>query len=264
MVGRTISYKDRTLLLYGEQGFGDVIQFARFIPQAIEQGGTVVIVVRPELVTLLQSQFDGAVTVISREDDPPDHDLVLPILSLPRVLGIKKADVSPAPYFRVADSSFQLPPRPAPDAKRIALAWAGSPTQKNDRNRSFSLMDMAPIFACAETAFYSVQKGPAESQINDSGLDYLITDLAPDLQNFADTSAVLSHMDLVISCDSAVVHLAGALGKPVWIALSVFHDWRYGISGDISPWYGSAEVFKQSQPGDWAGVFDRMADALSQ
>ena len=257
------SYQDKTLLLYGEQGFGDVIQFARFIPMAVQRGGKVTLSVRPELVSLLQDQFLGVQAVVSRDDPAPAHDFILPLLSLPRVLGTEFSDVMSTPYLKPKNRPVVLPERSSPDIKRVALAWAGSPTQKNDRNRSFPLLAMAPLLVRPDIDFFAVQKGPDAKQIANSGLAYAITDLSSQLNDFADTSAALSEMDLIISCDSAVVHLAGALGNPVWVALSVFHDWRYGPSGDLTPWYGTSRVFKQKCAGDWAEVFERMSQALA-
>ena len=258
------AFEGKTLLLYGEQGFGDVLQFARFIPQAVQSGGSVILVVRPELVSLLSGQFDGVRDVVSRDEAIPRHDLILPLLSLPRVLEIDGPGFSPTPYLRPKTREGALPARHSRSNIRVALAWAGSPTQKNDRNRSFSLMAMAPLLTKPNVEFFSVQKGPAAGQIIESGLAFAIHDTSPMLTDFSDTSALLAEMDLIISCDSAVVHLAGALGRPVWVALSVFHDWRYGLSGDLSPWYGSARVFKQSRPGEWADVFCRIGAALDE
>ena len=257
-------YQNKTLLLYGEQGFGDVIQFTRFIPLAVQRGGTVILSVRSELVSLLQDQFHGVHEVVSRDDPVPAHDFILPLLSLPRVLGTEFSDLTSTPYLKPKSRSVALPERSSPHAKRVAMAWAGSPTQKNDRNRSFPLLAMAPLLVRPGIDFFAVQKGPGAKQIVSSGLAYVITDISSHLDDFADTSAALAEMDLIISCDSAVVHLAGALGKPVWVALSVFHDWRYGPSGDLTPWYGTSRVFKQTSAGDWAEVFDRMSQALDK
>lgn len=255
--------KGRRLLLYGEQGFGDVLQFARFVPLIVNSGGSVLLSVRNDLVTLLNDQFEGVEGVFSRNDNMPEHDVVLPLLSVPRALGLDRKDLRNTSYMSVPDSKGHADFRSAGAKFKVALAWAGSPTQKNDRNRSFPLAAMAPLLSHPGVQFFSIQKGSAIEQLNSSGLGFAITDLSDQLGDFADTARFLGDMDLVISCDSAVVHLAGALGVPVWVALSVFHDWRYGVSGDLSHWYESSRVFKQSEPGNWKDVFARISGALA-
>jgi hypothetical protein len=212
------------------------------------------------LVPLLRSHFDAAADIRSRDEPVPDHDLVLPLLSLPRVQKLDFPDVSAKPYLHFGPASQG---RLRKSSKlRVGIAWAGSPTQRNDRNRSFAVSDMAPLFSTPGVEFVSLQKGPAVKQIGRSGFGFTVHDLSPALTDFAATARILADIDLVISCDSAIVHLAGALGTPTWVALSVFHDWRYGPRGDISHWYEKTRVFKQPEPGDWASVFQRMAKDL--
>jgi hypothetical protein len=143
--------------------------------------------VRPELVSLLSDQFENVTAVVSRDEEIPSHDLVLPLLSLPRVLGLDVIEIAPAPYLTPKNRDHPLLPRSSSSGVRIALAWAGSPTQKNDRNRSLPLMAMAPLLIRSAIDVYSVQKGPASAQTGESSLAFAITDLSPIVNDFADT-----------------------------------------------------------------------------
>ncbi len=249
---------DRTLLLYGEQGFGDAIQFARFIPKlAKAQKTEVILEVRPELVRLLEGQLPGVKQVVARGDDLPDYDCHLPLLSVPRALEIRLDEVPREPYLKPKEGLVSIPSSEK-GMLNVGLAWAGSPTQANDRNRTFALKDMLPILKLPHCRFFSLQKGSAEAELESLGVRHTITPLGSMLRDFADTSAVIDNLDLVITADTSVAHLAGAMGKPVWIALSVFHDWRYDETGSISIWYPQARVFRQDIPSDWIGVFVRM------
>lgn len=252
-----------TLLLHGEQGFGDVIQFARFAPlAAVRAGGPVVLHVRPELVPLLDGQLPGVTAVASTEAPPPPCDAVAPLLSVPYLLGLGHEDMSPDPYLRPVARRLTLPAPPAGTRLKVALCWQGSPTQKNDRNRSLPFTALLPLLGNAEVAFYSVQKGEAAKEPATWGMAPLMPDLDPVLNDFADSSAVLAAMDLVITADTSVLHVAAAMGKPAWVLLSVFHDWRFDGQDSIDTWYRNVRVFKQSTPGDWTGPVGRVAAAL--
>lgn len=255
--------KDKTLLLYGEQGFGDAIQFARFIPLlAKAHKREVTLEVRPELVRLFEGQLSGVKQVVARGEDLPAYDCHLPLLSLPRFLKTTLNRVPNQPYLKPKGVLVSIP-KSTKGMLNIGLAWAGSPTQANDRNRTFSLSAALPLLEQTRCRFFSLQKGEAAAEIDGLGVGHTITPIGPMLRDFADTSAIIEKLDLVITADTSVAHLAGAMGKPVWIALSVFHDWRYDATGSISTWYPSARVFRQETPGEWRSVFERMAVNLN-
>lgn len=148
--------------------------------------------------------------------------------------------------------------------RKVGIVWAGSPSHKNDQNRSTSLDYFKPLLDVEGFAFYSLQVGDQSQDINYFGLSGALVDLSGDLDDFAATAAVLEKMDLIISVDTSVVHLAGALGKPVWTLLPFVPDWRWLLGRDDSPWYPSMRLFRQNSPGDWQGVFDNVETALRQ
>lgn len=256
--------KGKTLLLYGEQGFGDAIQFARFIPQLAKlQKAEIILEVRPELVRLLDGQLPSVKQIVPRGDNLPEYDYHLPLLSVPRVLKTTLNRVPNQSYLKPKDGVLSIP-KAGQGILNVGLAWAGSPTQANDRNRSFSLNDILPLLEHTRCRFFSLQKGEATAELDELGVGHAITPLGAMLRDFADTSAIIEKLDLVITADTSVAHLAGAMGKPVWIALSIFHDWRYDGTGSIAAWYPSARVFRQETPGDWAGVFRKMVHELAK
>lgn len=252
----------RRLLLYGEQGFGDVIQFARFVPLAA-RGGRVVLHVRPELVSVLRGQFAGVERVVARSESPPPCDVAAPLLSVPYLLGVQREDVPRGPYLKPVRRPVPVP-SPAPGTRlKVALCWQGSPTHRNDRNRSMPFDALLPLLRHADVAFYSVQKGEAARDPDRHGVGPLIRTLDPALRDFADTAAVLAGMDLVITVDTAVLHLAAAMGRPVWVLLPVQHDWRFDDRDSIDTWYTTVRVFKQTTVGDWSDVVRRVDAALA-
>jgi tetratricopeptide (TPR) repeat protein len=254
----------KTILLHAEQGFGDTIQFIRYAPLLTGQGARVVCEVQPELQPLL-SQIEG-VTVIASGEPLPAFDLHCPLLSLPCAFATRletiPADVPylAAPPDRVAYWRDRLPPgRP-----RAGLVWAGSPSHKNDSNRSIALADLAPLFANPSLCCLSLQCDlrSADNEIL-RGLPNLVH-LGDGLRDFADTAAVISLLDIVISVDTAVAHLAGAMGKPVVILLPYAADFRWMRNRDDSPWYPTAELFRQPAFGDWDSVIARVRARLQQ
>lgn len=242
----------RTLLLYGEQGFGDIIQFARFAPLAAA-GGTVILHVRPELVALLAGQLPGVAQVVPITRPPPPCDVVAPLLSVPHLLGLAREDIPRGPTLRPVSRPVVLPHPPPGTRLKVALCWQGSPNHRNDRRRSLPLTALLPLLRHPDIAFYSVQKGAAAQDLARHGVGGLIRNLDPVLGDFADSSAVLSVMDLVITCDTAVLHLAASLGKPTWVLLPTVHDWRFDSRDSIDTWYSTVRVFKQDTPDDWRG-----------
>jgi tetratricopeptide (TPR) repeat protein len=254
---------NRTILLHAEQGFGDMIQFARYVPLLARAGARVVLEVHTELKAVL-SRLPGCEAVIGRGEPRPAHDLQCPMGSLPLALKTRP-DAIPAeiPYLtadetRVARWRDRLAAFGAP---RIAIVWAGNPSHSNDRNRSMALAQLAPLWSVDGARFVSVQRDlrPGDAELLASTP---VLNLGAELNDFDDTAAVLAQCSLVISVDTSVAHLAGALGRPLWVMLPFSPDWRWTAHGESSPWYPAALLFRQPEVGDWASVVARVAAAL--
>lgn len=261
--GRRIA--GQTLLIHDEQGFGDTFQFLRMVAWAKERSGArVILEVNPESLSLAR-RCQGFDEIVARGSLPPPFDVHCELMSLPMVMGLTLDHLPGAlPYLsadakRVAIWRKRLGKLPRP---LVALVWAGRPTHPNDANRSMVLADLAPLASSGAT-FLAVQKGPkaAEAKNPPEGMKVLALD--DGIKDFEDTAAILSMADLLISVDSSPVHLAGALGRPVWALLPFLPDWRWLLGRDDTPWYPSMRLFRQQSPGDWAGVIARVAEALA-
>jgi tetratricopeptide (TPR) repeat protein len=249
----------KTIFVHHEQGFGDTLQFVRFVDRLGEAGARVVLRVQDALLPLLQ-HYRGAAKVIGETAQVPHFDYHIPILSLPFALKIRAPDLAvPGPYVHV-DSALasQWDDLFAGSTRRpnIGIVWSGSRTHLNDRNRSVSLEQLKPLLN-ADANFFALQQDIRDSdhtwltQVDGRGV---LREVSARLNTFAETAALIDRLDLVISVDTAVAHLAGALGKPVWIALPFMPDWRWQLDTSDSPWYPTARLFRQATRGDWAGV----------
>lgn len=254
--------KGKTVLVHHEQGFGDMIQFARYLPMIKERGGQVVVEVQPELARLIGS-VKGVSKVFNRGQTPPKFDFYIPMMSLPQVFGTD-LDSIPAdvPYVSPLDPGAVQLPTNLGRIKRVGIAWAGRPTHRNDANRSCSFKHFIEILGLPGLAIYSLQKGAASDDIKSFGCDALVTDLGDRLRDFSDTAAAVAQLDLVITVDTALAHLAGAMGKPVWTAVPFSPDWRWMRDIETSPWYPSMRLFRQKRNGAWDGVFGDIRRAL--
>jgi tetratricopeptide (TPR) repeat protein len=254
----------KTILLHAEQGLGDTIQFVRYAPLIAASGANIVLEVQSELKTLM-TRLDGAATVIARDDTPPPFDVHCPLGSLPLALKTELATVpAQIPYLAADDARlatwrarFGALPQP-----RVAVAWAGNPGHDNDRNRSIAFARLAPLFA-ATANFISVQRDLRADDAAALAGEHRVTHVAAELEDFGDTAAVLKLCDLVIAVDTAAAHLAGAMGRPVWVLLPFAPDWRWALHGETTPWYPTARLFRQTSPGDWEGVIARVGAALA-
>jgi len=253
----------RTILLHAEQGLGDTIQFVRYVALLARAGASVVLEVHPELKPLL-SRLDGVKHVIALGEPRPPHDVHCPLGSLPRALKTTLAAVPADIPYLAADPDRVARWRPRLDAfggPRVALVWAGNPAHPNDRNRSLPLEKLGPLWASGRARVVSLQRdlrpGDAEAVAAAPVLD-----LGRDLADFDDTAAVLACCDRVIAVDTAVAHLAGALGRPLWVLLPFSSDWRWTAAAERSPWYPAARLYRQPQPDDWASVIARVAADL--
>jgi len=253
----------KTILLHAEQGLGDTIQFARYVPPLAASGAKVILEVQAELKPLL-ARLDGAATVIARGEAPPPFDVHCPLGSLPLALKTEASAVpAQIPHLSADDAhltkwSARLGALPQP---RIALAWSGNASHDNDRNRSIAFAKLTPLFANA-ASFVSIQRevrdGDAEKLVGEKR----VTHVGGELENFSDTAAVLALCGLVIAVDTAAVHLAGAMGRPVWVLVPFAPDWRWGLDGEATLWYPTARLFRQTSLDDWDGVIGRVAAAL--
>lgn len=260
--GDPAEIRGRTILLHAEQGLGDTLQFVRYADQLIRAGADIVLQVQRPLTALVARSFPTA-RVIAQDEAPPAFHRHCPLLSLPHVTGTT-LDSIPAsvPYIsadpqRAREWAARLDRR----ARRIGIVWAGNPGHSNDRNRSIALSRFGPVLTGVDAAWYSLQVGPRAIDLKTiSGLP--VTDLAPALRDFEDTAAAIANLDLVISVDTAVCHLAGAMGRPVWVLLPFAPDWRWLLRGEASPWYPTMRLFRQRAPGDWDGVVADLLEAL--
>lgn len=255
--------RGKTLLVHAEQGLGDTIQFARFVSRVASRGAAVVLEVQPPLVPLLAG-LEGAGSVIPSGAPLPAFDRHCPLLSLPRALSAGAGDIGmDAPYVR-ADPSRAKRWRErlgAASRPRVGLAWTGNPRHRKDRDRSASLAALRPLLGEAIEAV-SLQTEVREADRALLASDGRIRHFGEELGDFADTAALVDAMDVVIAVDTSVAHLAGAMGKPVWILLPYIADWRWQLGRDDSPWYPSARLFRQGSRGDWAGVVERVRGQL--
>ncbi|MGA2997063.1 tetratricopeptide repeat protein [Bradyrhizobium sp.] len=252
----------KTILLHAEQGFGDTIQFIRYAPLLKNSGARVLCEVQPELMSLL-APFDG-IDLVAKGAALPPFDLHCPLLSLPLAFGTEPETIPAevpylsAPAERVAYWRDRLPP----GCLRAGFVWSGSRAHKNDANRSIALSRFGQLFANLPFSCFSLQR-----EMRDADREVLqrlpgLVDLGPQLSDFAETAAVISLLDIVVSVDTAVAHLAGALGKPVVILLPHAADFRWMRDRDDTPWYRSAKLVRQPAFGDWDGAIGRLADEL--
>jgi len=255
----------KTILLYAEQGFGDAIQFLRYVPQVAASGGRIVLRLHRFLVRLAAT-LPGEMTIVTPDNPVPDFDVWCPLLSLPRILETR-LDTIPgeAPY---------LVPRPAlierwrrrlagVPGRRVGLAWGGDPRHVNDFRRSIGLQRLKPLLAIPGITWISLQKGPHAGDLVGPAPSTIL-DIADELRDFTETAGAIANLDLVISTDTAVAHLAGAIAKPVWTWVPFSPDWRWMLGREDSPWYPTMRLFRQPAPGDWDSVVARAADCLAR
>ncbi|MCW3476014.1 tetratricopeptide repeat protein [Limobrevibacterium gyesilva] len=250
----------RRLLVRAEQGLGDAIQFARYLPLLAAQGAVVLLACAPPLIALLQT-LPGVAAVVAKDAALPPYDLWVDQMSLPRLIGTR-LDSVPAPqgYLAAAPERIAAWEPMRPHRPLVGLVWAGNPAHANDARRSMPTEALAPIVAVPGIDWMNLQIGGRGVEL---AIRHRLPTPPPGLTDLAETAALVTTLDLVIAVDTAVAHLAGALGKPVWIMLPFAPDWRWMTGRSDSPWYASARLFRQDRPGDWAGVTARVATALT-
>jgi uncharacterized protein (TIGR03032 family) len=258
---------DKTLLIYTEQGVGDAIQFARYLPLAAERSNKLILVCRADLMPIFATMPGIAQIRQAGQINVAEFDTYAPLLSLPHLFGTV-LDTIPAdvPYLdsgsirrRKDNPALVLPPV---DSPRVGIAWAGSPTHRNDRHRSCALARFLPILRTPGIEFYSLQKGEQSKDLSQLPSDVKAHNLDPLLGDFGDLAVIIDQLDLVVTVDTSVAHLAGALGKPVWTLLSTTPDWRWMLEGETTPWYPTMRLIRPSDAGDWAEVIEHVAQGL--
>ena len=248
----------RTILVLAEQGFGDTIQFARYLPLLVQRGARVVLLCASPMAPLLGTL--PGVTAIPR-GQLPAYDCWVDQMSLPLLFGTTLGTVPyPAGYLRPDPARVARWERRLPNGLRVGLVWAGNPRHSNDRRRSIPAAILAPIVTAGRSSLVSLQEGP---RARDVAKLFGVTDQSGRLTDWAETAAAVSAMDLVITVDTAMAHLAGALGIPVWLMLPYAPDWRWMLAREDTPWYAGMRLFRQDRPGNWPGVAKRIAAELS-
>jgi tetratricopeptide (TPR) repeat protein len=258
----------RTILLRAEQGIGDTIQFIRYAPLVKQKGGRVLVEAPDTLLPLLRC-CSGIDELIARGSPLPDFEVQARLPSLPGILQTTLADIpAPIPYLTVDVAMVGQWKKQLGAVRtfKIGISWKGISKYPGDRERSIALRHFMPLARIPGVRVFSLQKGPGMAQLAELEQPDLITDLGSRLDEtagaFMDTAAVMKNLKLVITSDTATAHLAGALGVPVWIALSVACDWRWMIDRLDSPWYPTMRLFRQTTLDRWDDVFERMATAL--
>jgi len=252
----------RRILLHAEQGAGDTIQFVRYASFVRARGGRVVLRVPASLGRLLG--WLGDYEIVTLNNPLPAFDVQCPLLSLPRLAATDKDSIPPPAQFFVPSQMKQKWSEllGKKTGTRVGIVWAGAAAHRNDRNRSLACRLFAPLMEIPRVQWFSLQAGPAVTQLGESGMQDNIRDLAPELTDYAETAAAISQLDLVITADTSVAHLAGSLGNPVWMLTPFAPDWRWQLAREDSPWYPSMRLFRQRAAGDWENVMRSVAAAL--
>ena len=256
----------RTILLHAEQGFGDTIQFVRYAPMVASRGGKVVLQCQTPLRRLLRG-FPGVQQFIAGNEMLPPFDVHCPLLSLPMVFGTTLETIPAKIPYLFADSALSQEwagRLSAADKFRVGIVWAGAAGNTNDRNRSLTLSLLKPLANISGVSWVSLQKGEAAQQAANPSPGMELIDYTSELNDFADTAALISNLDLVITADTAAAHLAGAMGKPVWMLIPYAPDWRWLLERDDSPWYPTMRLFRQKKAADWGDVVERVGHALHE
>lgn len=258
----------RTILLHTEQGFGDTLQFIRYAPLVRQHGGRVIVSCQPRLLPLL-ARCRGIDQLVAQGQPLPAFDLHAPLMSLPRIFGTTLQTIpAEVPYVWADPQRIEHWQRvfQAQAGCKIGIAWQGNPAYRRDRHRSIALAHFAPLAALPGVRLISLQKGPAAQPATAAGHPFPVMELGEHFDEaagaFQDTAAVMQSLDLVITSDTVIAHLAGALGVRVWVAIPYAPDWRWLLEREDSPWYPSMRLFRQTERRTWPEVFERMAEEV--
>jgi hypothetical protein len=258
--------RDKTILLWPEQGFGDTILGARYVTQVKERAGRIVVGCQPELVRLFRT-IQGVDQIVAVGETVPPFDAHCPLMSLPGIFATSTDNVPPPVHFTVPPAShakLATAIGDAGDRLKVGIVWSGNINFRSNPRRAATLERFLSFGEIPGVQLYSLQKGPRAADLDAAGARGIVTDLAPALDDFADTAAAIDHLDLIVMTDSAVAHLAGARSKPVWNLLAFTPYWLYLRDRSDSPWYPSMRLFRQPRPGDWESVFYDVRAALAE
>lgn len=256
----------KTILLHAEQGMGDAIQFVRYAPLVAGRGGRVVLECHPPLARLFRT-LPGVEQVIAMGEPLPAFDVHCPLLSLPHVFHTRLDSIpSPSPYLH-ADANlaqtWREKLRPYAGRLKVGLVWAGSRSNPNDGKRSLRPEQLAPLAGVAGVQFFSLQKVAPGEPSTTVPRELPLIDYTAELNDFADTAGLLANLDMVVTVDTAAAHLAGTMGREVWVMLPFAPDWRWMLGRSDSPWYASMRLFRQPTIGDWHGTINAVREALA-
>jgi hypothetical protein len=262
------SLKGKTILLQAEAGLGDTIQFCRYVRQVAARGARVLLEVQRPLLKVL-ANVEGVHKILPKGAKLPKFDYHCPLMSLPGAFNtIQKTIPADIPYLR-SDAALatrwqkRLGKKEETRKRRIGLVWSGNPAHANDSNRSVALSDLSPLL------LYNAEWVSLQKEVRPGDADWLaghteVRHFGEQLRDFADTAALIENVDLVIAVDTSVAHLAGAMGKPLWLLLPFNPDWRWLLKRDDNPWYPTARLFRQPAIGDWGSVIATVSRSLSK
>ncbi len=251
----------KTLLLYAEQGFGDTLQFCRYIPLIKKAGGRIILEC-PQPLKRLMETVTGVDQVVAPGDRLPAFECHTSLLSLPHLFQTELETIpGPFPYLKAPFYRLGVPEKPGARLK-IGTVWGSGHSDVGVRNRSIPLELFAPLLALPNITWVSLQKGPQTQQLKQLGFDCLLEDWGSRVQDFADTAAVLEELDLLITADTAIVHLAGAMNKPCWVLLPYGSEWRWLLEGEHSPWYPSLTLFRSQPFQTWESMIEQVVKRL--
>jgi tetratricopeptide (TPR) repeat protein len=252
------------LLLLSEQGMGDMIQCLRYIERVAETGAEILVEL-PQRLLRLAAELPGVAQCVETSDPLPEFDCYLPMFQLPEIFETTVETIpNQVPYLRIPEAARRKAEQIdwISNGLRVGMCWTGSPKHGENALRSIRLSALEPLLELPGVHFYSLQMGPGAEQL-EPYRDQIV-DLAPYSDDMADTAAQMEHLDLVVTIDTSVAHLAGALGRPVWVLLNALPDWRWMLDRSDSPWYPTARLFRQRQQGDWDAVIEDLQHALEQ
>jgi len=257
----------KTILLHAEQGYGDTLQFLRYVTMVAARGGRVILAVQRALHRLAAA-CSGVSACLRVGEALPDLDFQCPLMSLPFVFGTTLETIPSFEALTLESMRKQESDRDSNDRARpfrVGLAWAGNPRHVNDDARSVPLSAFSALGrVSAAVSFISLQHGPTAMELGKRSLPFSIHDAGSTVRDFAETAELIAELDLVITVDTAVAHLAGSMGKPVWVLLGTVPEWRWGLEGETTPWYPTMRLFRAERQGGWAALMERVAAELER